>query len=992
MRLPFLFPVLALVLGLNVVSALPLQFVENEGQWDAGISFAAYRLGAVASLGREGIEFAGACRADEKLGRLMLRFDGTAGVLPCGEEPRQTSYHFVTGTQDGIRRLAPRGYESILYEDLYPGISLRVRAAAPGEAGVLAYDVLVAAGAAIDTFCMRCEGIESLDVLPDGSLMLTAGDLTVRQAAPVAWQDAPSGGRRFVAARFRIVDDHRVGFEVDAWDPTLPGVIDPAVQFGTHLGGTAEEYAFNVLVDDVGNFVVVGFGQSLSPVAGRYDAFVAVLDPWLMSLLSLTILAGAGDDRAMVIESLGGGIVVVGGWTASNDFPIVGGAPDTRFGGSGEGFVTVLEPMQGTIMFSSYVGGAGDDCVTSVAVDAEGRVLVAGHTFSPDPGTWFDPPAASGFMMTRAGESDSFLCRLDVRQIGQAAVPVDYFTLVGGAGRESWGGEYFDTSRIELRRNSPKIALLPDGTVAMMGITVSSNFPTTATAYQPSLGGTEDIFLARIRPDATLPAGEQLPYATYLGGNSTDCPLGISVDSTGDVWLTGYTWSTSYPVTANALQPRLVSEDDVFVTRLRPDPGLPRVEQLAYSTYFGGSAYEWGHDIEVGGDGSVTVVGHSDSLNLPLSEPGSSTGLILSLRPVDGGSGTDMELGYAARVGSGFTLLTGVRAMPAGKYALVGYSAFTFPGLPADAYQPICAGNYDALVLVAATTRPIARFTASPVLGGVPLEVSVDASASEGYEGAQLTGYHWDFGDGSTAEGVQMVHTYTAPGRYVITLRVTTDVGTQDSTHSNVSVWCGPCEDMAPWQAADIGSPLFPGSSWKDREGISVCAGGRTNISTRDEFHYVHQEMHADFSAVVKVEEPLSWILGARLGLMARGSMQPDAPFAALLVQRYSTETRLMFRFRTEGVLSARAHGVPTLPLWLKIERRGQEILASSSPEGDVWTEVDRQVIAFGSGGPVLGGLAACGNDTGDPLKSFAPLRAHVTGLAVALAETFRRG
>ncbi len=279
----------------------------------------------------------------------------------------------------------------------------------------------------------------------------------------------------------------------------------------------------------------------------------------------------------------------------------------------------------------------------------------------------------------------------------------------------------------------------------------------------------------------------------------------------------------------------------------------------------------------------------------------------------------------------------------------------------------------------------------NPSSGAAPVDAAFDASCSSTPEGTSLAGYAWDLGDGATADGVGVAHTYADPGRYAVALTVTNDVPTSDTARQGVTATCAG-GDVSPWTAADIGAPLFPGSAWKDGEGVSVCAGGRTNISTADELHYVHQEMGGDFSAVVRVEEPLSWIVGGRFGLMVRGSMDPGAPFAALLVQRYSTETRLMFRFRNDGVLSARSHGATTLPLWIKIERRGGEVVALSSADGSVWTEVDRETIVFASDGSVLGGLAACGADIGDPLGSFTPLRAHVTGLAITAAVTFRRG
>jgi hypothetical protein len=127
---------------------------------------------------------------------------------------------------------------------------------------------------------------------------------------------------------------------------------------------------------------------------------------------------------------------------------------------------------------------------------------------------------------------------------------------------------------------------------------------------------------------------------------------------------------------------------------------------------------------------------------------------------------------------------------------------------------------------------------------------------------------------------------------------------------------------------------------------------------------------------------------------MVRGSLDSGAPFAAILPQKYATESKLIFRSRIEGgtAASGRQHSAITFPQWLKLERRGQELVASNSLDGEAWTEVDRVAIAFAENQPVLAGLAACGADSGDPLKGFLALRVHFTGLAITAAGTFRRG
>ncbi len=273
--------------------------------------------------------------------------------------------------------------------------------------------------------------------------------------------------------------------------------------------------------------------------------------------------------------------------------------------------------------------------------------------------------------------------------------------------------------------------------------------------------------------------------------------------------------------------------------------------------------------------------------------------------------------------------------------------------------------------------------------------VSVDATASTTPEGSEIVSYEWDFGDATLGHGVMTSHAYAQYGRFVISLTITNDLGASSAIKRVVCVAPPPAADPAallPWLSVDVGSPVFPGSAWNEADGLSVCAGGYRSAS--DEFHYVYQEAYGDFGIIVALEEPLNWITGARLGLMVRVSLASSAPFAAIMPQKYPLDAKLNFRSRIEdgASVSSRQHNAITFPQWIKLERRGTDIVAYSSPDGDIWTEVERVTIALAENQPVLAGFAACGADSGDPLKGFLALHAHFTGLAIAATETFRRG
>jgi hypothetical protein len=151
------------------------------------------------------------------------------------------------------------------------------------------------------------------------------------------------------------------------------------------------------------------------------------------------------------------------------------------------------------------------------------------------------------------------------------------------------------------------------GNAYITGSTQSNDFP-TENALQPSRSDLNDVFISKFNSE-----GSALVYSTYLGGNSEDIGNGIAVDSSGNVYLTGATQSTDFPVTAGAFQPGRASLVDAFVAKLNPDPTLldPK-DALIYSTYFGGDNNDFGNGIAVDSSGNAYVVGTTRSNNFPV--------------------------------------------------------------------------------------------------------------------------------------------------------------------------------------------------------------------------------------------------------------------------------------------------------------------------------------------------------------------------------------
>src|SRR3989475_91035 len=307
-----------------------------------------------------------------------------------------------------------------------------------------------------------------------------------------------------------------------------------------------------------------------------------VIDP---TLAYSTYLGGTGFDEGfgIAVDSLGQAYVT--GVSASLDFPMTAGAFQPRFaGGSLDAFVTKLNPTGVALAYSTYLGGTGDEEGFGIAVDATGNAYVTGLTNSnldfPTTAGAFQPSSPGGF-------SDAFVTKLN-----PTGAALAYSTYLGGTGDENGFG----------------IAVDATGNAYVTGITFSPDFPTTARAFQPSSPG-GDAFVTKLNP-----SGAALVYSTYLGGTGSDLGFGIAVDSFGNAYVTGQTFSSDFPTTEGAFQTTFGGGGgfDAFLTKVNPAGAA-----LVYSTYLGGTSDDFGLGIAVDSFGNAYVTGFTGSLDFP---------------------------------------------------------------------------------------------------------------------------------------------------------------------------------------------------------------------------------------------------------------------------------------------------------------------------------------------------------------------------------------
>ena len=302
--------------------------------------------------------------------------------------------------------------------------------------------------------------------------------------------------------------------------------LNPAgnVVYATYLGGGGEDTGLGIAVDSAGNTYLTGSTGSpnfplVNPVQAQYgggnvDAFITELDATGTTLLYSTYLGGKSDDCTVGIAADAAGDLTTAGYTASPNFPVVNAVQATS-GGSWDAFVTRLGAHGTAILYSTYLGGSDYELLSGFALDREGNVYITGETASTD------FPTHNAFRATNAGEEDVFVAKL--RADGSALI---YSTYLGGSGEdENWG-----------------IAVDGAGNATISGTTHSPDFP-TQNAVQPQYGGDGDAFLARLDP-----TGATLVYSTFLGGAGADAGRGVAVDAAGNTYLGGTTASVDFPL------------------------------------------------------------------------------------------------------------------------------------------------------------------------------------------------------------------------------------------------------------------------------------------------------------------------------------------------------------------------------------------------------------------------------------------------------------
>ena len=380
---------------------------------------------------------------------------------------------------------------------------------------------------------------------------------------------------------------------------TAPHLATPAIVFQTIFGGSGPTRPVAIAVDYRGNSYVAGVttaadfpttpGAFQTSTSAGETGFVVKLDP-TGNIVYATYVGGTNVVLGIAVD--GRGRAYLTGQT-SGDLPIRNAAQPV-LGGGLDAFVMVLNSSGSDLIYSTYLGGLGDETGTHLAIDRWGRVVVGGSTTSVD----FPSPDGP---LSVSGSEDGFVVVLDHGALQDSR-------LIGGSDRDEVTG----------------VAVSPRGRIYLTGVTASSDFP-TLNAMQPTLAGGDDAFVCVL--DASL----NFRFSTFLGGANNEGTPSIAVDSQGDAYVAGRA-GAGFPL-RRPLQATPGSAGDFFVTKIDV-----KKAKAVYSTYLGGSDVE--DDIQIGVDrvGRAYLAGVTESPNFPEANPidGASSSLFQAVVSIRG--------------------------------------------------------------------------------------------------------------------------------------------------------------------------------------------------------------------------------------------------------------------------------------------------------------------------------------------------------------------
>ncbi len=822
----------------TITSRIP--WVENLGQWPKRVRFVAQTFAGKTYLTDDGVINYNITIDSTKSFLLRESFIGGQPDAMSGQSPTlsKTNYFLSNNPENWTKNAA--SFKSIELSNVWQNIDVQLNVHGNNVEKLF----IIQPNGRPQDIQMKIKGASSCRIEKDGALLINSKEGQLKFTPPFAYQIIDNQQIKvdvsYVLNAKKLTE---YSFSLGDYDPDYTVVIDPLLA-STFIGGSEAEQAMGTRIAPDGNVVIAGWVQSnnfpttpgayATANAGSYDGFITKLTPDLSTIIASTYFGGLSDDFINNFDFSANGDITVIGYTFSTDLPTTAGAFDASANGSSDIFIAKFSADLSSLVASTYVGGADADYAHGVVVAPSGETYLAGNTLSTD------YPTTAGVVSTTAlGAKDAVITKLDANfttlvastyyggtdwdQPNDIKVLPSGNVIIGGWTRSTdlplGGGGYdatfdgvfdsflasFDSDLTQVNNATyiggavedhvEALFVDPSGKIYTIGWTTSSDYPTTAGAYDNTLDGTTDMTISAFSSDLTA-----MTESTLLGGSDYEQGYALTMDSQNRVIVAGISTSADFVAFDAVYDGSYNGIGDVAITRLSND-----LSTVLSSTFVGGNTFDQPMvAIDVNGSDQVYFAGRTLSDDYPTT-PGAYDQTY---------DNTNSK--YDAIVG-----LLCLDSLPAANFTVdnqsgckpftVHYTNTTTGNDVDDILWQFPGGNpatstiNNPIVTYADTGSYTAIIIASNCAGSDTMTkvnyIFVDDIPSAGFTfttnlldanfnntSDNYTSSSWDFGDGTTSSADNPLHSYDAPGTYTVILTVSNACGSVADTQDVVII------------------------------------------------------------------------------------------------------------------------------------------------------------------------------------------------------------
>ncbi|MBK3331694.1 hypothetical protein GWK41_01275 [Persephonella atlantica] len=573
--------------------SLSVPFIQNQGQIDSNVKFYAKTFSGTVFLTKDGeiVYSLPKKEGKEKFSLLVFKeiFPKIKKVQLKGEDESKTRVSYFKGNDEKNWKTNLKTFNWVKVGQIAKGVELKVKAY--GKKVEKFFYVKPEGNP--ESIKVKLEGISGLEINKAGELVVNTQIGKVKFTYPVAYQYTEKGKKKFVNVEYAVLDRNTYSFRVKgSYDKNKTLIIDPVLA-STFLGGTQEDRAYSMAIDSGGNIIVAGnsYSTDYPVVSGAYqtspqgfpEIVVSKISGDLTTLLASTYIGGSGGQTAYSVAVDSSDNIIIVGYTSSNDYPTTPTTYSTLLNGSTDIVITKFKSDLTSLVASTYFGGSSGERALSVTLDSSDNIILTGYTYSSNFPT--SPPAYNRNFA--GGITDIFVTKFKPDLSTFLAS-----TYIGGTGTYEEG---------------KSVAVDSFGNIIIVGYTDANDYPTTPPVYSTSNSGHEDIVITKF--DSNL---SSLVASTYFGGLLEERAFSVTLDSSDNIIITGYTRSSNFPTSPPAYNRNLTGSSDIFVTKFKPD-----LSTFLASTYIGGNSYEEAYSVVLDSSGNIFITGKSNSDNYP---------------------------------------------------------------------------------------------------------------------------------------------------------------------------------------------------------------------------------------------------------------------------------------------------------------------------------------------------------------------------------------